>query len=285
MNRRCPRRAGEAGWSLIELMAALAAFVPMMLGLLALFQGAMEVFVAGSNRLDILQTDRAAIDLVAQHIRSAVFFTSSVPSDNGDVGTPNGREWFQFRGTDGDVNSNDFLGWNAIIYHTDENNADGGDVQYIQVNVATYDAKPDAQYADREALAFRTGAATGAATSKSADARPYPKGPNQGAASPAGPLPPTASPPLTNPATVGAENRLLDNISLFDLDYTTDSRPTSSTTWANTWDAQSSGRLPHLVRLSVRTWSGNQADSVALSTIIRLPLAGNTSIWPNNVRP
>lgn len=256
---RFRQRRDPSGWTLLEMMVAIAAFAPMMLGLLALFQGSMKVFVAGANELDSLQMDRAMIDLTGQHLRSALFVDNTVPSDDADVGAGKGRHQFRFLGLDNQANSptnQDWLSWHGIVFHTTEQDADGGDVQYLEIQTSTY--------ASRNVLRFLTGAGT----SKASDATPYPQ-----AALPAGPTAPPSN----------ADNALMDNVALLDFDYAVDTP--APTTWQNTWDSASKKRIPRWVRMSVRVMSEDGADSTALSTIFYLPMWNDTSPWPGGIRP
>lgn len=262
--RRPARR--EGGYSLLEILIALAAFTPMAIGLFAVFFGAMKIWVKEPTRFDSIQNNRAAIDVILQHLRPAIFFGDTIPVDDGDVGTGKGRNNFQLLGQDAAVFSNDALGWYGVIYHTEEQNASGGDVQYAMTGLADYTTNQPA--GTKRVIAFTTGEATYSGGQKSGDADPFPK---------------STLPPATWPTTTTAGSRLFDDAVYFDIEYTDDTFPKN---WVSSWDAKAKGRLPKFVRITVRVEPENLGDSIATSVIVHLPLArAGSSIWPGNRRP
>ena len=68
----CPRRlAREGGVTLVELTVTLALFAVLLLGMVATWTKAQEAYVFGSEKAELQQNLRAAIDFMARELRAA----------------------------------------------------------------------------------------------------------------------------------------------------------------------------------------------------------------------
>ena len=61
----------ERGFTLAELLAAFAVLVLVLGGVLAVYSGALQAYIAGSNKTEVQQGARVALERVAREIRKA----------------------------------------------------------------------------------------------------------------------------------------------------------------------------------------------------------------------
>lgn len=76
-----PRRPGQSGFTIVEVLVALSIFLLILMGIMQVFEPSNLAYQTSQRKLDVQQNGRVAMDTIVRQLRMAGYFPENVDND------------------------------------------------------------------------------------------------------------------------------------------------------------------------------------------------------------